>query len=414
MGTKVVRFEGSEGHELEGRLELPVSGEPVACAIFAHCFTCSKDLKAVVHIARGLARQGIAVLRFDFTGLGQSEGEFSDTTFATNVEDLVAAAGFMESEYEAPDILIGHSLGGAAVLQAAHSIPSARAVATIAAPCDPRHVTRLLRDSLDEIEAEGEAEVELAGRRFTIKKKFLDDLEHEAMQGRISELDRALLIFHSPVDNTVGIDNAACIYEAARHPKSFISLDDADHLLTDEADYRYVASVLEPWARKYIDLPPPEPVEELPRGDRVVTRTGEDGFRTEVMAKRHPLVADEPASVGGTDTGPTPYDLLAAGLGACTGMTLRMYADRKGWPLEEVTVHLKHSKIHAKDCEEDCDEGDEKLDRMERVIELEGDLDDEQRDRLLEIADRCPVHRTFEVGIAVETELAGAGSGDAD
>ena len=407
MPTEVVRFEGAEGDELEGRLELPVAGDPVACALFAHCFTCSKDLKAVVHIARALARQGIAVLRFDFTGLGQSEGEFAETSFATNIEDLAAAAEFMAEAYAAPDILIGHSLGGAAVLQAAHLIPSAKAVATIAAPCDPRHVTNLIQDSIEEIEEKGEAQVLLAGREFTIKKQFLDDLEHEAMQGKISELDKALLIFHSPVDNTVGIDNAACIYEAAKHPKSFISLDDADHLLTDEDDYAYVADVMAPWARKYIDLPPPEPVEDLPRGDRVVTRTGE-GFRTEIMAKRHPLIADEPASVGGTDTGPTPYDLLAAGLGACTGMTLRMYADRKGWPLEEVTVHLKHEKVHADDCEHCEEEGDHQLDHMERIVEIEGDLDDEQRQKLLEIADKCPVHKTFDAGIHVATQLADA------
>ena len=405
MKTKVVRFEGSEGHELAGRLELPVSGEAVACAIFAHCFTCSKDLKAVVHIARGLARQGIAVLRFDFTGIGESEGELSEKGYSTNLEDLVAASEFMAERFDPPSILIGHSLGGAAVLQAAHAIPSVRAVATIGAPCDPRHVTRLLQDSIEEIERTGEAEVELAGRRFTIGKRFLDDLEHQAMQDRIAELDRALLLFHSPIDEVVGIDNARCIYEAAKHPKSFVSLDDADHLLTGEDDYRYVAQVLAPWARRYIDVPPPEPVEQLPRGDRVVTRTDEDGFRTEIMAKRHPLVADEPVAVGGTDTGPTPYDLLAAALGACTGMTLRMYADRKEWPLDEVTVHLKHSKIHAADCEEDCEDGDAKLDHMDRIVELEGDLTDEQRERLLEIADRCPVHRTFEAGIRVETEL---------
>ena len=408
MPTKVVRFEGAEGAELEGRLEMPVSGDPVACAIFAHCFTCSKDLKAVVHIARALAAQGIAVLRFDFTGIGQSGGEFSEKGFSTNVGDLAAAAEFMAERLEPPSILIGHSLGGAAVLLAAHTIPSVRAVATIGAPCDPRHVTRLLQDSVEEIEEKGEADVEIAGRTFTVGKQFLDDLEEQRMEQRIAELDRALLLFHSPVDEVVGIENAACIYDAAKHPKSFVTLDDADHLLTDEEDYGYVAHVLAAWARKYIDLPPPQPVDELPRGDRVVTRT-EDELRTEVMAKRHPLVADEPASVGGTDAGPTPYDLLAAGLGACTGMTLRMYADRKGWPLEEVTVHLKHAKIHAQDGQADADDsdGEQKLDRMERVIELEGDLDSEQRQRLLEIANRCPVHRTFNAGIAVETELGG-------
>jgi uncharacterized OsmC-like protein/fermentation-respiration switch protein FrsA (DUF1100 family) len=408
MGTKVVRFEGSEGVELSGRLELPVAGEPVACAIFAHCFTCTKDLKAVVHVSRSLAGQGIAVLRFDFTGLGQSEGEFGETSFATNVGDLVAAAEFMEEAYEAPQILIGHSLGGAAVLQAAHAIPSVRAVATIGAPCDPRHVTGLLRSSVAEIEEKGKAEVELAGRRFTLGKRFLDDLEHDRMQGRIADLDRALLIFHSPVDEVVGIDNAKCIYDGARHPKSFVSLDTADHLLTDPAEYRFVADVIAAWARKYIDAPPPEPESELPRGDRVVSRTGDEGYRTRIMAKRHPLVADEPVALGGTDTGPTPYDLVAAGLGACTGMTLRMYADRKGWPLEEVTVHLEHSRIHARD-EAECEDREARLDRLDRRIELEGDLTDEQRARLLEIADRCPVHRTLEAGVVVETRPADAG-----
>ncbi len=407
MKTRVVEFTGATGIRLAGRLEMPVSGEPVACAIFAHCFTCSKDLKAVVHIARALARQRIAVLRFDFTGIGQSGGEFEEKSFATNVEDLVAAAEFMAAEYEPPAILIGHSLGGAAVLQAAHAIPSVQAVATIGAPCDPGHVTRLIQDSIEEIEAKGSAEVVLAGRRFTIGKKFLDDLDHDRMQGRISELDRALLVFHSPVDETVGIENAKCIYEGAKHPKSFVSLDTADHLLTDPADYAYVADVVAAWSRKYIEAPEPEPEEELPRGDRVVTRTGDEGVRTDIMAKRHPLIADEPAAVGGTETGPTPYDLVAAGLGACTGMTLRMYADRKDWPLEEVTVRLRHTRIHARDDEE-CESGEPKLDRLERIIELEGPLTRGQRERLLEIADRCPVHRTLETGVVIETRSADA------
>lgn len=405
MNTQTVEFSGADGATLSGRLELPVTGETVACAIFAHCFTCSKDLKPVVRISRALARQGIAVLRFDFTGLGESEGDFSDTSLATNVEDLVAAARYMEGELEAPSILIGHSLGGAAVLQAAHEIPSARAVATIGAPCDPRHVTRMLRDSITEIEQKGEAEVELAGRRFTIRKRFLDDLEHDRMEARIRALGRALLIFHSPVDNIVGIENAACIYKAAKHPKSFVSLDTADHLLSDPLDYEYVADVLAAWARKYIEAPPAEPVELMVTGDRVVTRTGDEGYRTDIMAKRHPLTVDEPTSLGGTDAGPTPYDLLAGALGACTGMTLRMYADRKGWPLEEVTVRLKHDRIHAQD-ERDCEDAPARLDRLERVIELNGPLDAEQRARLMEIADRCPVHRTLEAGVVVASRLA--------
>lgn len=405
--TRVVSFPGAKGDRLAARLGLPADGEVQACALFAHCFTCSKDLKAAVHLTRALTQAGIAVLRFDFTGLGESEGDFADTTFSSNVDDLEAAAAWMAERLEAPSILVGHSLGGAAVLQAAARLPSVRAVATLGAPFDPAHVTHLFADSLDEIEAEGEAEVVLAGRRFTLSHDFVRDLETRRMEETIASLRRPLLIFHSPVDRIVGIDNAARIYEAARHPKSFVSLDDADHLLSREDDARYAGTVLAAWASRYVAERPERSRDEagLVADDRVVTRTPGDGFRTDVLVRGHALTADEPRAVGGEDQGPTPYDLLAAALGACTSMTLGMYARRKGWPLEETTVRLRHEKIHARD-EEACEHREARLDRLEREIRLEGPLDDEQRGRLLEIADRCPVHRTLSAGVEIATRAA--------
>jgi uncharacterized OsmC-like protein/alpha/beta superfamily hydrolase len=400
MASKRVTFTNAEDVSLAARLDLPTRNQPDAFALFAHCFTCSKDLRAVGAISRALNRQNIGVLRFDFTGLGESEGDFSQTNFSSNVGDLEAAAEFLEAEYQAPRLLIGHSLGGAAVLQAAERVPSAEAVSTIAAPYDPEHVTRHLDDALEEIHSSGEAQVTLAGRSFTIRKQFLDDLAATRMEETIRTLERALLVFHSPVDRTVGVDNAARIFEAAKHPKSFVSLDDADHLLTDVDDAEYVGTVLGAWARKYVDFSPDE---QPPAEGDVVTRT-EDAYRTEVTAGRHALVADEPESVGGTDAGPTPYDFLLTALGSCTGMTLRMYADRKDWPLEEARVHLSHEKVHATDCDH-CDVEDGKIDRIRRQIELTGDLTPEQRERLLEIANKCPVHRTLHSEIDVQSAL---------
>ena len=408
MPTERISFPGSDGASLAGRLELPVDGKPDAYALVAHCFTCSKNLKAVVRVSRALARERFGVLRFDFTGIGESEGDFAETDFSSNVDDLVAAAEWMEEELEAPSLLVGHSLGGAAVLHAAHRIPSVRAISTIGAPAEPSHVLKHIDASLEEIEDAGEATVEIGGRAFTIRKELLDDLEEARMKEVVEELDRALLIFHAPQDEIVGIDNAARLYTMAKHPKSFVSLDGADHLLTEERDAAFVGRMLSTWGSRYIDLPDTGGVpEDLLDEDRVVTRTGESGYRTEIVARGHPLVADEPESVGGTDEGPTPYDLLLAGLGACTSMTLRMYADRKEWPLEEVTVRLKHRKVHQKDCESDCEGGDEALDRVSREIEMTGPLDEEQRERLLEIADRCPVHKTLDRGVEVETREKG-------
>lgn len=398
-------FTNSAGEKLAAHLDLPVDGKPVAYALFAHCFTCTQNLRAVANISQALAQERIAVLRFDFTGLGESEGDFADTTFSSNVDDLVEAAKFLAADYAAPKILIGHSLGGAAVLQAATQIPAAVAVATIGAPAEPAHVRQHLESSREEIEKEGKAKVTLAGRTFTIKKQFLDDLESNRMQEAIRNLRRALLICHAPLDNVVGIDNAAQIFQAAKHPKSFLSLDQADHLLTDEADSRYVGTVIGAWARKYIGTLSPDADKLLvPETDRVVVRTGESGYRTEVMANGHSLVADEPVAVGGTDAGPSPYDYLLSGLGSCTSITLRMYADRKKWPLESIIVRLRHEKIHAVDCAE-CESDSGKIDYIEREIELNGPLDQSQRERLIEIANRCPVHRTLHSEIVVKTRM---------
>ncbi|RMH11850.1 MAG: alpha/beta fold hydrolase, partial [Gemmatimonadetes bacterium] len=401
MPTLAVRFPGAAGAPLAARLELPTAGRPRAWALFAHCFTCTKNIRAAVIVSRALAQRGLGVLRFDFTGLGESEGDFADTTFSSNVEDLLAAADFMEREHGAPSLLVGHSLGGAAVLRAAHDLASVRAVATIGAPADPAHVLGHLRDSLDRIEEVGEAEVSIGGRAFRVRRRFVDDLRASRPQEWVSTLDRALLLLHSPVDTVVGIENARRLYELARHPKSFVSLDDADHLLSRPGDAEYVGSVLTAWAERYLPAAGAEVEAAEPRGeasgeatqpaDHVVAETGRTPYRTEIWARGHSLGADEPESLGGGDTGPTPYDLLLAGLGACTGITLRMYADRKGWPLETIRVALRHEKRHARDCTDCGEDRPAKLDHIERRIALTGELSDEQRARLMEIADKCPV-----------------------
>lgn len=394
-------FANDHGERLSALLDLP-SGRPRAYALFAHCFTCGKDIHAAKRIAAGLTALGIAVLRFDFTGLGSSEGEFANTTFSSNVGDLIAAARHMREQGHAPAILIGHSLGGAAILAAAGSIPEARAVVTIAAPADPAHVTHLLRDEIAAIRESGEREVSLGGRVFRIRREFLDDIETHKQTERIAKLHKALLVFHSPTDEVVGIDNATAIFVAAKHPKSFVSLAGADHLLSQKEDAAYVANVIAVWAERYLEMPMPmENIEDGP-GGVTVTETGQGKFQQEIRAGRHSLIADEPLAQGGLNSGPTPYDLVLAGLGACTSMTLRMYADHKGLPLERVSVALKHSRIHAADCET-CETKEGKVDRIERVLTLTGELDADQRKRLLEIADKCPVHRTLTSEIDIRT-----------
>jgi uncharacterized OsmC-like protein/fermentation-respiration switch protein FrsA (DUF1100 family) len=393
-------FPNAQGQKLAALLDRPV-GEPRAYALFAHCFTCGKDIHAAKRVAEGLTALGIAVLRFDFTGLGSSEGEFANTTFSSNVADLVAAANELRRRARAPAILIGHSLGGAAVLAAAGEIAEARAVATIAAPRDPTHVTGLFKDRLDEIAAKGEVEATLAGRQFRISRAFVDDLAEHKLLARIADLRKALLIFHSPTDEIVGIENASRIFAAAKHPKSFVSLAGADHLLSRRSDAAYVANVVHAWAERYLDVP--QTATERPHDAKTVVRETREGrFQQEITVGVHRFLADEPVEVGGLDSGPGPYDLLLAGLGACTAMTLRLYAERKALPLERVTVELAHSRIHAADCE-DCEIREGMLDRIERAITLHGVLDAEQRRRLLEIADKCPVHRTLKSEIDIRT-----------
>ena len=399
--AKKVRFENAAGEALSARLELPAAN-PRAYALFAHLLDPAGG--AAHHLARALTREGVAVFSFALAGRGESGGE-ADTA-PSNVDDLVSAAAFLEDAFEAPSLLVGHSLGGAAALLAAPRLESVKAVATLGAPGSLEHTTGMFADDLEKVQKEGEAEVVLGGRRFTIKKEFLDDLQKARMEETVGSLRRALLVLHSPVDNVVGIENAADIFKAAKHPKSFISLGEADHLLSDARDSAYAGATVAAWAGRYLEEKPSR--RGGVREGRVVART-EGGLRTEVVADGFPLVADEPTSVGGTEAGPTPYDLLAAALGACTSMTLRMYADRKGWPLEAATVTVGHSKVHAEDCE-DCEKG-AKIDHFARELKLEGPLDEAQRERLLDIANRCPVHRTLESPVRVSTRLVdGEGS----
>jgi putative redox protein len=406
MKSEHLRFPGSQGLELAARLDSPVT-TPTAYALFAHCFTCSKDLKAAGWISRALIQRGIAVLRFDFTGLGESEGEFVATDFSSNIGDLVAAADFLRQEREAPRLLIGHSIGGCAALTAAERIAEVRAVATLGAPSDTEHLRQTLLHLVPDLEARGEVEVRLGGRPFRIRKELLDNLREGHLRGVLERLHRALLILHSPVDKIVGIDHARRLFEMAKHPKSFVSLDTADHLLSDERDARYAGEVLAAWAGRYLEgvQTGVETEPEIGKAGEVLVIGGASGFAQEIVARRHRLIADEPKEVpGGTDTGPTPYDLLVAALGACTSMTLRMYADFKKLPLEGVRVRVRHARIHAADCAS-CETKEGKIDRIEREIEVLGPLTEDQRLRLLEIADRCPVHKTLKSEIEIVSRL---------
>jgi putative redox protein len=391
MRSERIEFRNPRGHKLAARLDQP-DGVARSFALFAHCFTCDKSSKAAVRISRALADLGVGVLRFDFTGLGESEGEIAG--FSADVQDLLAAAAHMAAAGQAPTLLIGHSLGGAAVLAAAAEIASVKAVATIGAPGDPAHVLKLLGDGVKAIEANGAAEVRVGGRPFTLTQGFVDDARMQDLPARIHHLGRALLILHSPIDAIVGIDNASEIFLAARHPKSFVSLDKADHLLTRGEDADYAAAVIAAWAARYIDLAADVPADG-PDGAVMVEETGAGKFQVQVSVHGSRFFADEPVDVGGLGTGPSPYELVAAGLGACTSMTVRLYAERKGWPLRRTRVAVRHDKV----------DGQTPADLFDRQIDLEGPLDTEQRARLFEIADKCPVHRTLEAGARVTTEV---------
>jgi uncharacterized OsmC-like protein/pimeloyl-ACP methyl ester carboxylesterase len=395
-------FTNDRGQELSARLERP-DGTPIATALFAHCFTCSKDLRVERQITRALTDQGIAVLSFDFAGLGRSGGDFADATFSCDVADLRAAADHLADTLWAPALLVGHSLGGAAVISAAADIAGVRAVATIAAPADPGHVEHLL-DDVERIRDEGSATVTIAGRTFTVRRSFLEDLDHQQPRAQLARFDGALLLFHSPADDLVPIDNAETLYRAAHHPKSFVSLDGADHLVSDQRDAAYLAAVTAAWASRYITDG------DLGRGDAAgyddaaVTATNDSGLRTTISARGFTLVADEPSGAGGTERGPTPYDYVSAGLAACTAMTLRMYASRKDWPLSAVEATVTHDRVHADDCA-NCEHVEGRIDLFERTLRISGDLDDDQCAKLVEIADKCPVHRTLEGQIEVHTTV---------
>jgi putative redox protein len=400
MNREKVQFKNSNGDQLAALLELP-DKPPRTYALFAHCFTCGKDIAAAARISRGLTAEGIAVLRFDFTGLGGSEGEFANSNFSSNVSDLVFASDFLRETLQAPSLLIGHSLGGTAVLFAAGQIPEVKAVVTIGAPATPAHVVKQFRVSLDEIETKGEAEVQLAGRSFRIQKQFLDDLAERSLEEVVGRWKRALLVMHAPFDEVVSIDEASEIFLAARHPKSFVSLDGADHLLSDIRRAQYAATTIAAWVTGYLPDPGPPETQDVAGGEVWIAESNRK-FLRDIHSDDHQWLADEPKRVGGDNLGPDPYEHLLAALGACTSMTIRMYANRKSWPLEVISVRLSHSREHIKDCEE-CEGKGAQIDVLHREISFEGPLDNAQRARLMEIADRCPVHRTLEGNLRIET-----------
>lgn len=402
MNVQKITFKNKGNEELVGRLELPVDQLAHNFAIFAHCFTCNKNFSAVRNISRALTEKGIGVLRFDFTGLGESDGDFADTNFSGNVEDLISAAEFLEENYKSPSLIIGHSLGGAAAIFAAEMIGSIKAVATIAAPSNPEHVKHLLHSNLNKIKAEGKAVVNIGGRDFTIKKQFLEDIESKSLPDVAKNLTRGIIIMHSPQDLIVDIKNAEDIYKAAKHPKSFVSLDGSDHLLTNKKDSSYAGNVIASWAQRFIEIPDKESIQS--NHQVVASLDYEEGFTTQMKLGRHSITADEPIDFGGNDFGPTPYELVSAGLSACTAMTIQMYAKRKKWQVDNVEVHTNYSKKHAEDCEA-CESPDAKIDTFSREIKFIGNLDDTQIKKLLEIADKCPVHKTLSSKIKIETKL---------
>jgi len=402
MYTKSIQFKNKQGLFLEGNIDFPIDKKPLGFALFAHFFTGNKNFTAVRNISRALTANRIAVMRFDFMGLGKSEGNFSDSNFTTNISDLIAAAAYLKTHYDAPELIIGHSLGGAAAVFASKEIDEVKAIVTIGAPANPNHLVHLFEEHLASIQQEGEATFDIAGRPFTIKKQLLDDIAARDMDLLLQNSRKPILVFHSPQDKIVEIANAKHIYNAAHHPKSFISLDGANHLLTNKKDSFYVGSVIASWVNRYVVF---EEEPDLQTEKQTVVRIGKSKYRTEIVARNHTIIADEPIKFGGKDAGLSPYELLLASLGSCTAMTLRMYADRKAWPLDEVLVHLEHFKQHAIDCNT-CDEDHmAKIDKFERTIELKGALTQEQQDRLLSIANRCPVHRTLENNIEIETFL---------
>lgn len=402
MHTGKVTFKNKDGQELHGDLILPVDRKPHYFAIFAHCFTCGKDISAIHNISLALSQKGLGVLRFDFTGLGRSDGEFSETNFTSNIDDIKSAADYLSENYEEPSMLIGHSFGGTAVLLAGSQMDSIKAIVSIAAPGEPDHVLGLLNEDISEIKKKGKATVSLADRDFEIKEQFIDDVEAQGVLRALEDMrDKALLIIHSPQDKVVDIINARNIYMAAHHPKSFVSLDGADHLMSNKEDSLYAGNIIASWAERYL---PNRKEVQLKSEEEVLAVLEEGPFLTQILAGPHHMLADEPEEAGGSNLGPTPYEFLAAGLGACTAMTIKMYTDRKKWPLKEVKVHLTYNGTYKEDCE-NCEDDERRIGRFERTIELEGELDEKQKERILRIANKCPVHKTLTKGVDIKTEL---------
>ena len=399
MNFEKINFKNAQGYELSGRLELPANRHPHNYAVFAHCFTCSKNFSATKNISRALTTAGYGVLRFDFTGLGDSDGDFADTNFSGNVDDLLAAIEFLETNYKAPTLLVGHSLGGAAVIFASAKASSIKAVATIGAPSDTKHVRHLFGDQINAITENGEATVQLSGRPFKIKEQFLKDINEQHVTNTLKSLRKPILIAHSPQDDTVGITHAEKLYHAAVHPKSFISLDGADHLLMNKTDSKYIGEVIAKWASRYIE----EPKEEIlnSRDNVAASLNQKDMFTTQMKAGNHYFTADEPESVGGNNFGPTPFDLLSSGLAACTVMTIQMYARRKEWKVDNVQCHVNYDKQFPVNGNLDAVE----IDTFTREIKITGDLDEKQLKRILQIADKCPVHKTLHSETQVVTKL---------
>ncbi|WP_026969776.1 bifunctional alpha/beta hydrolase/OsmC family protein [Algoriphagus terrigena] len=400
MKIQNLSFPNASGEQLSARLYLPLDEVPRFYTVFAHCFTCSKNFKAVTNISATLSQLGVAVLILDFTGLGESDGDFEEGGFSSNVSDLITASQFLEENYEAPKLIIGHSLGGAAVIFAAARLDSIQAVVTIGAPSQPDHVKRLFSDELDSIKEDGKAKVDIGGKPFTLSQEFLKDFESQNLLELLHGMRKAFLFMHSPQDRVVDISNAAELYQAAFHPKSFVTLDGSDHLLSDEKESRYAGEVISTWSKKYL---PTEVSENNVKGHQVKVRLAGDSYTTEVMTPFHHLIADEPESVGGKNLGPTPYDLLMASLGTCTAMTLKMYADRKGWVLKEINVYLNHERVHQQDSESVDSSQNAMLSKFTRWLEVKGDVTEEMKQKMLEIADKCPVHKTLHEPIKVET-----------
>lgn len=404
MNPKPLLFENRKKLKLAANLYLPLDRAPRFYTLFAHCFTCTKNFSAVTQICTSLSQQGIAVMSFDFTGLGRSEGEFQDSTFSANISDLNDAAAFLEENYQAPKLLVGHSLGGAAIIYAAVQLESVEAIVTVGAPAYPAHVKHLFEDQLEELEEGETAKVNIGGRPFRINQAFVDDLEQKPLENILKTLRKSILILHSPQDKIVDITNAAALYQAAFHPKSFISLDGADHLVSKSSDSHYIGEVIASWSSRYVRASEEAEGNDL-NGNQVLVRLAGEGYTTEIKTPYHHLIADEPIEVGGANLGPTPYDLLMASLGTCTAMTLKMYAERKKWALKEVSVYLNHDKVHLEDSKAPEESGT-KVSQFTRIIQLEGELDEEQRHRLLEISNRCPVHKTLQEEIKIQTMLS--------